>query len=178
MTLNRIVVQREMSALGHWRALQHVRVCFTRESGHINYGPVVSAIDEFPDGPLANAQAAQDHRSSNQDRHQARRHQQRGEEKNALPLAAPSRTATTEIFVRRMSRLAKTDLVTRFENVACKSLATGAVDAGHGPRCHRFSAATKLIGMLDVAAFAASVASLLAVAATGVSSLRFCEVLA
>ena len=37
---------------------------------------------------------------------------------------------------------------------------------------------TELIGMLDVAAFAASVASLLAVAATDVSSLHFCEVLA
>jgi len=37
---------------------------------------------------------------------------------------------------------------------------------------------TELIGMLDVAAFAASVASLMAVAATDVSSLHFCEVLA
>ena len=60
----------------------------------------------------------------------------------------------------------------------CEALATRAVDAGHEPRCHRVSAGTKLIGMLDVAAFAASVASLLAAAATGVSSLHFCEVLA
>jgi len=37
---------------------------------------------------------------------------------------------------------------------------------------------TELIGILDVAAFAASVASLPAVAATDVSSLHFCEVLA
>ena len=37
---------------------------------------------------------------------------------------------------------------------------------------------TELIGMLDVAAFAASVVSLMAVAATDVSSLHFCEVLA
>ena len=43
-------------------------------------------------------------------------------------------------------------MVTRIENVACKALATGAVDAGNEPRCHRVSAATKLIGMLDVAA--------------------------
>ncbi|MGB8038425.1 MAG: hypothetical protein WCF39_10200 [Pseudolabrys sp.] len=54
----------------------------------------------------------------------------------------------------------------------------GAVDAGHEPRCHQLSAATELIGRLDVAAFAASVASLLAAAATDVSSLHFCEVLA
>jgi hypothetical protein len=38
-------------------------------SGTINHRPLVSAVDEFPDGPLANAQAAQDHRSNNQDRH-------------------------------------------------------------------------------------------------------------
>jgi len=75
-----------------------------------------------------------------------------------------------------MSRLAKTDVATRIEHVACEALATGAVDAE--PRCHRSARVTKLIGMLDGAAFAASVASRLAVAATEVSSLHFCEVLA
>jgi hypothetical protein len=93
-----------------------------------------------------------------------------------------------QIFVRQMSRLAKTDLdrfgptganlATRIENVACEALATGAVDAGSSLDAIRPARVTELIGMLDVAAFAASVALLLAVAANDLSSLHFCEVLA
>jgi hypothetical protein len=48
-------------------------------------------------------------------------------------------------------------LATGIENALCEALATRAVDAGREHRCHRVSAGHEMTGMLDVAAFAASV---------------------